>query len=232
MPRLRELVVAPERAVDEHDVARGEAAEHVVVEAREARHVRQHAAGRAIAEDQPGRLDVGAGPGEVARRVAARRERLDLEGGSVEGERARGLERPPLDAAVVGEHAQHGIAVGQGPADLVAAVHPDRRRGLAQQQQARRVVDLRVRQQDPGHGRGADAVRALGGEPLELLAEVRRGVGEEPRTVRPADRERRLRPRDVRRLRCARPRTSGSGSSTAGSRRRRPSRESERAPPR
>ena len=84
-----------------------EAAEHVVVEPREARHVGQHAAGRAVAEDQPGGLDLGAGPGEVARRVAAGRERLDLERGSVERDRASGLERPPVDAAVVREDRQH-----------------------------------------------------------------------------------------------------------------------------
>ena len=36
-PEAHELVVAPERAVDEHHVACGEAAEHFVVEPREAR---------------------------------------------------------------------------------------------------------------------------------------------------------------------------------------------------
>ena len=66
-------------------------------------------------------------------------------------------------------------------------------------------------------------------EPLELLAQVRRGVGQEPRALRAADRERRLRPRRARRP-CGPPRRSGSGSSTAGSRRRRPNRGSERAP--
>ena len=75
----RKLVVAPERAVDEHDVTRGEAADDVVVEAREARHVGQHATGRVVPEHEPRRLDVGAGPGEVARRIAAGPERLDLE---------------------------------------------------------------------------------------------------------------------------------------------------------
>ena len=64
----------------------GEPAEHAVVQAREARHVREHAAGRAVAEHEPGRLDVGAGPGEVARRVAAGRERLDLERGALDRE--------------------------------------------------------------------------------------------------------------------------------------------------
>jgi hypothetical protein len=44
-PEARKLVVAPERAVDEHDVARGEATQHVVVQACEAGRVRQHAAG-------------------------------------------------------------------------------------------------------------------------------------------------------------------------------------------
>ena len=78
------------------------------------------------------------------------------------GERVPGLERPPLDAAVArrGSAAPDSRRSARG-ATCVAPVHPDRRRGLAQQQQARRVVDLRVRQQDPGHGRGADALRAV-----------------------------------------------------------------------
>ena len=81
-----------------------------------------------------------------------------------------------------------------------------------------------------GHRGGADAVRAVGGEPLELLAQVRRGVDEEPRALRPADGDRRLRARARRGARCGPPRTSGSGSSTGGTRRRRPNRGSGRAP--
>ena len=55
---------------------------------------------------------------------------------------------------------------------------------------------------DPGDRRGADAAARLGGERLELLAQVRRRVGQEPGALGPADRERRLR---------ARPRGAGAG---------------------
>ncbi len=57
------------------------------------------------------------------------------------------------------------------------------------------MVDLRVGEEHAGHRRGANAVRAFAGEHLELLAQVRRRVGEEPRALGAADRDRRLRPR-------------------------------------
>ena len=75
----------------------------------------------------------------------------------------------------------------------------------------------------PSRALGRRAPRAAGAGPARRWP---RNHG----PLRAADRERRLRPRAARRFPCARPRTSGSGSSTAGSRRRRQSRGSERAP--
>ena len=59
----RELVVAPERAVDEHEVARGEPGEHAVVQPGEPGHVGDDAAARAVAEDEPARLELDVRPG-------------------------------------------------------------------------------------------------------------------------------------------------------------------------
>ena len=55
-----ELVVAPERPVDEHEVARGEAVQRAVVERGERGHVGEHAAARAVAEDEAAGLVVAA----------------------------------------------------------------------------------------------------------------------------------------------------------------------------
>ena len=62
----RELVVAPERAVHEHDVAGGEAGDHTVVPSGEGGRVGDDAAGRAVAEDEPAGLVVAA-PGTTRR---------------------------------------------------------------------------------------------------------------------------------------------------------------------
>ena len=57
--------------------------------------------------------------------------------------------------------------------DAGRAEDAHRRRRLAQQQQPRRVVDLRVGQQHAGDRRRADAVDVPGRERLELLTRVR-----------------------------------------------------------
>ena len=76
----RELVVAPERAVDEHEVARGEPGEHVVVEPGEPGDVGDDAAARAVAERRSPLASSSMSDPQIARRVAARRERLDRRG--------------------------------------------------------------------------------------------------------------------------------------------------------
>ena len=186
----RELVVAPERAVDEHEVAGGEAGEHVVVQPGEPGHVGDDAAGRAVAEDEPARLS----SSRVARRVAA-----DANGSTTRLDPSSGSGRPgssvrPLDAAVaLAASRSTGYPSRQRALDARRAEDAHRRRRLAQQQQPGRVVDLGVGQQHAGDRRRADAVDARGVERLELLAQVGRGVDEKPRPVVPADRERRLR---------------------------------------
>jgi hypothetical protein len=177
----------PERAVDEHDVARGEPGDHAVVEPGEPGNVGDGAP--AVTEYEAARLELHTL--EVARGVAARGEGLDLEARAVE---MPGFERPPLGAAVALEHRQHGIALPQRAADAFGAVDADRRRRLAHEEQSGRVVDLRVGQQHARDRRRADAVHARA-EHLELLRQVRRRVDEEPRPVAGADRERRLGPR-------------------------------------
>ena len=180
---------------------------------------------------RPVGLDVGAG---ARRGSAARRRRPRTTRPRARSRRSRaeppGLERPPVDAAVLGEDRQDGIAVGQRPADLLAAVHPERRRrtraaaagprcgrsprrSAARRRPARRERRPRVRRRAP---------RAAGAGP------ARRWRGTTgPRAPRIAIddcvRGRAPRPRGP-------PRRSGSGSSTAGSRRRRRSRGCERAP--
>ena len=174
----REVVVVPERAVDEHDVARGEPGDHVVVEPGEPGNVGDGAS--AVAEHEPG--------------LVTAHSRTARPPGSTPRAAIRGPGAAcPLDSAeALAACASTGLP--QRTLDARAAVDADRRRRLAHQQQAGRVVDLRVGQQHARDRRRADAVHARV-EHLELLAQVRRGVDEEPRPVVPADRERRLGPR-------------------------------------
>ena len=83
-PEQSEFVVAPERAVDEYEIAGGEPAEHVVVEPGQAGHVGEDAAAGAVAEHEPARLELDARSIEVTRCVTADRERLDREARAVE----------------------------------------------------------------------------------------------------------------------------------------------------
>ena len=102
-----ELVLAPERPVDEHEVARGEAGQDAVVERGERGRVGEHAAARAVADHEPAGL------------VVARLERLDDEARPVDGQRAPRLQRPPVDAAEALQHAHDRVA--RGPARRAAA---------------------------------------------------------------------------------------------------------------
>ena len=166
--------------------------EHVVVQPREPGHVGDHAAARAVAEDEPGGLE-SVPSSSAARRRPPRTTRPP-------GSTRRAVALAPVRASATRRRssarsiAQHGIPVAQRALDARLAVDAQRRRRLAQQQQARRVVDLGVRQQHAGDRRSADAV-APRVERLELLTQVGRGVDEKPRPVGPADRERRLRAR-------------------------------------
>ena len=136
------------------------------------------------------------GPGEVARRVAAGRERLDLERGAVERERAARLERPPLDAAVArrGSAARDSRRSGRGGRRRSRST----RIGVEDSRSSRRPAVWSISasvSRTPATGAARTPSAGSAGERLELLAQVRRGVGQEPRTVRAADRERRLRAR-------------------------------------
>jgi hypothetical protein len=118
-------------------------------------------------------------------------ERLDDQARSLERPGAPCLQRLPLDAAEALEHAHHGVA--ERALDARVAEDAHRARGLAQQEQPRRVVDLRVGEQHARDRRRTHAVDGLEGEGLELLTQVRRRVDQEPRPVLTADGQRRLR---------------------------------------
>ena len=62
MPEPGELVAVPERPVDEHEIACGEACEHAIVQSAETGYVGDDAAGRAVAEDEPTRLELASDP--------------------------------------------------------------------------------------------------------------------------------------------------------------------------
>ena len=123
-----ELVVAPEGSVDEHDVACGEPAEHAFVQPGQTGHVGHDAATRAVAEDEPTGLKLHVRPVQVARRVAARLERLDCEARPLEPPLLLWLQRLPLSPAVVLHDLQHRIPAPQRLLDLLA---PNTRTGVA-----------------------------------------------------------------------------------------------------
>ena len=202
-PRRRELVVAPERAVHEDAVAGLEPAHHGVVEALDHGYVHRPAAGRGVAQrERHGVLPGGRGVAHEARRVAADRERHDLERrgrpAGAEREAAAGLERVPAHAAVAVEDPQEGVVGRQRAPDRLGAPELQRLGALAQDQQAGGVVDLGVGQHHAGDRARADAVRGRLAQQLELLADVRRGVDEEPRPVARPHGERGLGARDGR----------------------------------
>ena len=174
---IDELALGPERAVHQHGITGLESLQHSIAEPCEPRDVGQHAAGATVAEGQPDRLNVRAASAQVAWRVATSRERLDLERGPVQGERAFGLEGVPRDAAVVVEHGEHRVPVGKGTADGLGAVDLEGDRRLARKQESSRVVDFRIGQEDPRHRRRTDIVCRFEAQAFELLAQVRRGVG-------------------------------------------------------
>ena len=190
-----ELVVAPEGPVDEHDVARGEPGEHAIVQTGKAGGVGHDAAIRAVAEDEPARLKLHARPVQVARCVAADLERLDLEARPFERHRPLRFECLPLGPAVALQDLQYGIPAASARARRLRRRIRAPACRLAQEQEPRRVVDLRVGQEHARDRRRADAVDLPGCERLKLLARVRRGVDEKPRPLAAADRQRRLRAR-------------------------------------
>ncbi len=114
---------------------------------------------------------------------------------AVERLRPPRVERLPPGAAIALQHRQYRIRVPQRVLDACAPEDAHRPRRLAQQEEAGRVVDLRVRQQDARNRGRADAVDAPRLERLQLLTDVWRGVDEKPRPVVSADRQRRLRAR-------------------------------------
>ena len=170
--------------------------EHAVVEPRQPGHVGDDPAARAVAEDEPARLQLDVGPVQIARRIAARRRtdstvRLDPSS----GQRAPRLERLPLGPAVALQHLQHGIAASSARARRPrcrtrAPASPDSRSSSSP---AVWSISASV-SRTPAIG-AARTPSARRRERLELLTRVGRGVDEKPRPVVPADRQRGLRAR-------------------------------------
>ena len=112
--------------------------------------------------------------GEVARGVSAGREALDLQRGPVERDRGAGFERPPLDAGVLGQDPQHGVAVGERVPDLPRcrrrAAAPRTRAGAAgppcgrspRRSAARRPPARRARRDLPASGSSSSCWRRSG----------------------------------------------------------------------
>ena len=158
-----ELVVAPEGSVDEHDVGCGEPAEHAVVQPGETGGVRHDAAARAVAEDEPAGLKLHVRPVQVARRVAARLERLDRRGSTPRAASpapARASATRPRSSAP-GPPARESRVLSACSTPSVAE-YAHRRLRLAQEQKPCRVVDLRIGQQHAGDRRHPDAVQLHG----------------------------------------------------------------------
>ena len=187
-----ELVLAPERPVDEHEVAGGEAGEHAVVQPGEPGDVGDDAAARAVAEDEPARLELDVDPsGSAARRRprrTARRRGSTLRARCAARARASAT-RPRSSAPASRSTGYPSVSARSTPASPKTRTGAPTRAAAA----ARRVVDLRVGQQHAGDRRRADAVACGARERLELLTRVGRGVDEKPWPLAPADRERRLR---------------------------------------
>ena len=131
-PEGDELVLSPERSVDDHAVAALEAFDDFLVHRLESRRVGEHAAGVAVADRETRSPSIsGASAAHVKRRVATRRERIDLER-VVEQMRLAGHELVPANTAVAFEHHEHRVVAGQGVADLGGRVDVERFARLAQ----------------------------------------------------------------------------------------------------
>ena len=163
-------------------IARREAAEHGVVQARDHRRVHRHAAPRTVAERERHGLQAGVRIAHEARRVAADRERLDGEARPVERDAAVRFERVPAHPAVAVEDPQDGVVVRERA--------PDRpvRQSAAARRHSRRIsrpvvwsISASV-STTPANG-VARTPSLPGGEQPRAAGGVRRRVDEEPRAV-------------------------------------------------
>ena len=185
----------PERAVDEHEVAGGEPGDHAVVEPREPGDVGDDAAGRAVAEDEAARLELGV-RAEIARRVAARRRTARPRGSSRRAAAAR-----PVRASATRRRSSAPASAGRDTRPSARARRPRRRRRAAasptracSSRPAVWSISASV-SSTPAIG-GARTPSTGGASSVSSCStQVRRGVDEEPRPVVAADRERRLRAR-------------------------------------
>ena len=185
-----QLVVVEGGAVDEQGVgARARLAQRLQV--GDPRGVHDDAAGAPVVEAVPDDAALLRAPDVEARRLPG--GQVDRGVGEVVGQRvlhpdphpdhrhrAVRLERRQEARAV----AQHGLGRGGG-----VHGHPGT---LAQDQQAERVVDLGVGEQDRLDRRAAAVARVQVGARRELLADVGRGVDEEPALAVGRHRDRRL----------------------------------------
>ncbi|MNZ83967.1 hypothetical protein D3C78_1027110 [compost metagenome] len=178
------LVVAPQGAVDQQAVGPAHPLQQRAVHLAEAGGVEQLAASADVLDQQAevvARVRVVA-VRRVRRRRAAQRDRREAQrraGG--DGEALVEGDRIPAQAAVpVAEHVEQREAGGQVLVDHLAAPHLVRA-ALAQGQQAGGVVDLAVQQDQRADRRVAQrAGRLQGRERLDLCADVRRGVADDP----------------------------------------------------
>ncbi len=134
----------------------------------------------------------------VRRRLARQGHGAELEPGhALDGEVGirLGVHALPVDAAIVAENMEHRVAGGEVLAHAIGRVHAQRL-SLAQHEQARRVVDLAV-DQDDAHDRGiAQRARRLQGrETAQLHQDVGRSVEQDPVAAVAAQRKRGLRAR-------------------------------------
>ena len=178
----RELVVAPERAVHEHEVARGEPGEHAVVQAGEPGDVGDDAAGRASRKTNPVASSSPAWNGSTTR--------LDPSSGV----RALRFER----RAIRRRRSAPACAAACPSSARSTPAAPKTRTGVADSRSSSSPAVWSI-------SASVSSTPAIGGartpstsprvERLELLTQVRRGVDEKPRPLAAADRQRRLRAR-------------------------------------
>jgi hypothetical protein len=175
------FIVGPEGSVDHHCIGVRHGIERGRVDRAEARCIEQAPPAPDICDRD---ADVVARNRMVAvrrvrRRLARQRQRAKPQPGHARDFKALAVQRNALagDAAVMRQHAQDGIALGQVLRDGVGAPQWQRRAALAQHEQAGRMIDLAVHQQH----RGDCAVAQLPGRlqrwpGTDLLQHVGRGI--------------------------------------------------------
>ena len=179
------LVVAPERAIDQQTVGLRENFVQLRFNPTQARSIEERASGRLVPHQDAHIV-------AFARLLPVRRvrRRLAHQGNGAEAQ-ARdpihsevripvGVHALPVDAAIVVENVEYGVAGGEVLAHAIGRVHAQRL-AFAQHEQARRMIDLTV-DQDNADDRGV-AQRTPGlqtRETAQLNEDVGRRVEQDP----------------------------------------------------